>query len=91
MSDEQTPRPLGVELAPPPAIVYGQIAASVEAYAQTLHPEARGGLIGIATTRGMNLAVVQRIGGTGQIVGWIGKGSGWGAPIEGGLAWRATW
>jgi hypothetical protein len=91
MSDEQTPRPAGVELAPPPAIVYSQIAESVEAFAQTLRPNEQGGLIGIATTKGVNVAIVQRIGGHSTIVGWVGKRSGWGAPLEGGLAWKLRW
>jgi len=91
MSDEQTVRPSGVMLAPPPPILYGQISAAVEAYGDTLRSGERGGIVGIATTRGVQGAIILKTGERSTIVGWLGKPSGWGAPIEGGLAWKLRW
>jgi len=81
--------PGGVALQAPPAEHYGRISQAVDAFAQTLAPEQRGGAVGIATTKGVNLAIVQRVGGRSAIVGWVGKS--WGEPIEGGLAWKLRW
>jgi hypothetical protein len=91
MSDEQTVRPAGVMFAPPPPILYGQIAAAVKQYAEALPVGESGGVVAIATTRGVQGAIVQKFGDRNTIVGWIGKPSGWGAPLEGGLAWKLTW
>ena len=90
MSDEQTPRLPTIVLRPPPPSSYALITASVEAYAETLRPDEHGGIVGIATTTGINGAIVQRINGRNTVVGFIGKS--WGVPdLHAGLAWKLRW
>lgn len=80
----------GVELNAPPPKYFADISESVDKFAQTLAPHVDGGLVGIATTQGINMAIVQRIaGGDAVVVAWVGKR--WGEPIEGGLMWKMTW
>lgn len=77
-------------MRPPSPQFLHDIRESVEAYAdQTLKDGDRGGVIGIATTTGINLALVQRIGGKSMVVGFVGKN--WGEPITGGVEWRLRW
>ena len=79
----------GVAMNPPPLEHLPSITAAIEQATATLAPGARGGLVAIATTAGVNLAVVQKIGDRGSVVAWVGKS--WGAPLAGGVAWRQTW
>lgn len=81
----------GVELNAPPPHLFRDISESVEAFASTLKAGEQGGLVGIATTKGGQIAVVQKIGGAGTIVAWIGKANGWGEPLDAGLAWQIKW
>lgn len=81
----------GVELNAPPPHLFRDISASMEAFAATLKPGEQGGLVGIATTKGVQIAVVQKVGGAGTVVAWVGKSSGWGEPLDAGLAWKLTW
>ena len=46
MSDEQTPHLPGVRYMPPPPNLIGPISAAVDAYAGTLKPGQRGGIVG---------------------------------------------
>lgn len=79
----------GVELNAPPPKYFADISASVDKFAQTLKAGEEGGMVGIATTKGVNIAVVQRINSHSTVVAYIGKT--WGEPIEGGLMWKLTW
>ena len=87
---EQTPRVPGIIMRPPPPDTYGPITDAVEAYAASLKPHESGGVVGIATTAGINGAIVHKFGEHATVVGWIG--SKWGKPdLEAGLAWKSTW
>jgi hypothetical protein len=79
----------GVALNPPPPHLFRDISESVDKFAQTLKADEHGGFVGIATTKGMNIAVVQRINQHSTVVAYVGKS--WGEPIEGGLMWKLTW
>lgn len=80
----------GVLMNPPPLEFAKAVNDSIQAFvASTLPPDAKGGIIGVVTTTGVNLAVIQRTGKNSEIVAYVGKK--WGAPITAGLQWRQTW
>lgn len=64
------------------------IAASIQsAVRQTLGelPEdAKGAIVGVATKRGVNIAVAYKLDKGWDVAAWVGK-SGWDQPIEGGV------
>ena len=90
---------IGVQQVLPPAEYFGSLSRAIEHFsAATLQPGDRGGLVSVATirpdgSRVFNLAIVQKTGKKGEIVGWVGKT--WGAPLangwETGIAWRQRW
>lgn len=64
------------------------ISASIrEAVARelgALPDDAKGAIVGVATTKGMNLAVAYKLDSGWNVGAFIGK-SGWDQPIEGGV------
>lgn len=84
----------GVLTTPPPPEFAGSITKTVEAFAAaTLAPDQRGGFVGVAHKKGdqiqVNLAIVQRVGEHGAVVGWVAKD--WGEPIGVGGGWTLRW
>jgi hypothetical protein len=81
----------GVMMVPPPPQFLHAIRESVEEYANAIPLTANehGGFIGIATTTGVNFAVIHKIGGRGMVVGYVAKQ--WGEPIAGGVQWELRW
>lgn len=80
----------GVVMNPPPHQFIDAVNQSITEFVNaTLRPGDRGGIVAVGTTKGVNLAVVQRVGSGGEIVAYVGKT--WGEPIEGGLLWRQRW
>ena len=64
-------------------------ARALEAVTQQLPSHASGAVVGLATDRGMNAAVVHRIGSRFAVASWVGKS--WGSRITAGGAVQATW
>ncbi len=81
--------PIGVQTVPPPASLIEAMTKQVTDAVKTLPQGSRGALVGVATTKGVNLAVVSKIGKRTEVVGWVGKS--WGEPISGGAAVRVQW
>ena len=79
----------GVALNPPPASILEAVTGEVTRAVATMPEGGRGALVGIATTRGVNLAVVSKQGEHVTVLGWIGKS--WGAPVAGGAAVQVQW
>lgn len=80
----------GVAFTEPPTPILADATRIVSQLAtDLLPPDAKGGVIGIATEKGWNAAVVHRAGDSFQVASWIGKS--WGSGLTGGAAVRATW
>lgn len=79
----------GVAFTPPPASLMAQASQILESSLAQLPPDAKGAIVGIATTAGWNAAVVHRIGNDFAIAAWLGKS--WQGGLTGGTAIRATW
>lgn len=80
----------GVLTNPPPLTWATEINDSITKFVNaTIAADERGGLVAIATTKGVNLAVVQRTGKNSEIVAYIGKT--WGEPLDAGVQWRQRW
>lgn len=79
----------GVATVPPPASLIDAMTKHVTDAVKTLPTGTRGALVGVATTAGVNLAVVSKVGTRTEVVGWVGKS--WGEPISGGAAVRVSW
>lgn len=80
----------GVQFTAPPTHLLADATALIDTLVQQLPPDATGAVVGLATDRGWNAAVVHRSTGGGfQVSSWIGKS--WGAGLTGGGAIRATW
>lgn len=75
----------GVSVVTQPTV---SIASSIHsAVAKTLGdlpPDAKGAIVGVATAKGVNIAVAYKLEKGWDVAAWIGK-SGWEAPIEGGV------
>ena len=76
----------------PPSGLSASIDKAVREAVATLPKGAHGALIGVATERGANLVVAQRLGDHVQVAAWVGK-SGWdsGPGFEVGTAIKAVW
>ncbi len=78
----------------PPADMLPVITSRLAKAMHSLPEDRHGALFWIATTEGINLAVVQRVPGLLRrtdftITGYIGKA--WGEPLEAGVIGSATW
>lgn len=79
----------GVAMNEPPASILNAAMTEIRTEMATLPDGARGALVGIATTRGVNLALATRVNGHVEVTAWIGKT--WGDPISGGAKTQVHW
>ena len=79
----------GVAMNAPPASILGELTKQVQAAVATLPPDGKGALVGVATTTGVNLAVVAKVKDHVNVTSWIGKS--WGQPVSGGAAVQVHW
>lgn len=82
-----------VQMVPPPAHLIGEVTRMVEDAASQLHPNEQGRFVWIATEKGVNLAIVQKVYQNSHlrvnVAGWVAKE--WGQPIAAGMAGTVTW
>jgi hypothetical protein len=83
------PSDKGVAMNVPPASLLDAMTKEVKDAVATLPDGARGALVGVATTKGVNLAVVSKLNGHVDVTAWIGKS--WSEPIAGGSAVQIHW
>lgn len=76
-------------LGPPPGVAASITKAVQDAIAQ-VPADRSGAILGVATERGMNLVIAQRVNSHLQVTAWVGK-SGWDQPTTGGAAVRVVW
>ena len=79
----------GVQMQAPPASLLASTTKFVMDAANTLQPHEHGALVFVATTKGVNAAVVHRFHERFAVVGWLGKE--WGKPLEAGVAGSLRW
>lgn len=79
----------GVIMNAPPAVLLDAITKQVRDAVATLPEGSRGALVGVATTKGINLAVVSKVNQHVDVTAWVGRS--WGAPIDGGAAVQVHW
>ena len=73
-----------VTVAQPDVMIANSIRKAVADVLGTLPPDAKGALVGVATDKGMNLAVAYKLDSGWSVGAYIGK-AGWDRPIEGGV------
>ena len=79
----------GVVMSPPPAKYLEQTTSVIRDALKALEPGERGALAWVATTEGINLAVVHRVNDRLEVAGFIGKS--WGEPLAAGVVGRVHW
>lgn len=79
----------GVAFNPPPTNLLADATRIVSEMVAQLPPDAKGGVIAVATPRGWNAAIVHRAGESFEIGAWVGKS--WQGGLTGGGAVRASW
>ena len=79
----------GVAMNAPPASLMDAVTKQVKDAVATLPPGAKGALVGIATTKGVNLALVSKVNNHVDVTAWVGKS--WGTPVNGGAAVQVHW
>ena len=79
----------GVLFNAPPNNLLPSISKSIADAIAQLPPGANGAVVGIATEKGANAAVVAKVRDGWEIQAWIGKK--WVGPVEGGGSVRVTW
>lgn len=79
----------GVATVPPPASLLDAMTKQVKDAVATLPQGSRGALVSVATTAGVNLAVVSKVGTHTEVTAWVGKT--WGQPVSSGAAVRVSW
>jgi CTP:molybdopterin cytidylyltransferase MocA len=79
----------GVEFTAPPSHLLKDVQASIAQALKDLPPEKTGAVVLIATTAGINAAVVTRIGDHFATRSWVGKR--WGEPLSGGADVMVSW
>jgi hypothetical protein len=79
----------GVAMNPPPPSILAVVTKQVQDAVANLPADGKGALVGIATTKGVNLAVVAKVNTHVNVTAWIGRS--WGDPIEGGAATQIHW
>ena len=67
-----------------PTTIAASIRSSVAAVLGDLPADARGAIVGVATEKGMNLAVAYKLDSGWSVGAWVGK-SGWKQPVAGGV------
>lgn len=86
-----TPAPKGVQFAPPPRSLLADAMKVVDAMSPAIAPGHHNALVGIATDAGVQVAIVHKTNDHVQVVGWLGKPSGWGTKVTGGGAVKVSW
>lgn len=79
----------GVAFSAPPQSLLADATRLIDEMTRELPAGTNGALVGLATERGWNAAVVHRAGTQFHVVSWIGKS--WGERLTGGGAIRASW
>ena len=83
----------GVEMQVPPASIMPSITAALNRACAEIPPDKSGALMGIVTERGVNLAIVHRVGDDFQVSAWVGRS--WvgasGSAYECGAQAKLTW
>lgn len=79
----------GVAFQPPPASLLAQATELLQQTTAQLPPGTNGAIVGLATEKGWNAAIVHRVDDHFVVAGWLGKH--WGESLTGGAAVRATW
>ena len=77
----------GVATVPGPMVpttISASIRSSVAAVLGDLPKDAKGAIVGVATEKGMNLAVAYKLDSGWSVGAWVGK-SGWKQPVAGGV------
>jgi hypothetical protein len=69
----------GVAFNPPPASLFKQAMDKINEHVATLPPDADGAIVGVATNKGVNAAIVLKAPGGFEVQGWIGKN--WGDEV----------
>jgi hypothetical protein len=82
-----------VQMTPPPASILADVTKLVEDAAKELRPGENGRLAFIATTKGINLAIVAKVYERDRwqvkVTGWVAKE--WGDPIAAGFGGTVSW
>lgn len=78
----------GVVIAPA-RVISDSIKAAVDRTLGELPPGTHGAIVGIATDKGVNLAIAHRSDHGWEVAAYIGKT--WTGPIEGGAFVKKTW
>jgi hypothetical protein len=82
-----------VQMVPPPASILKAVTALIEDAARELEPGEHGRLAWVATTSGVNLALVAKVKENEHarivIGGWVAKS--WGSPIAAGIGGTVSW
>lgn len=79
----------GVVMNAPPQEVLAQTNTMIRDAVAQLGKDERGVLTWIATTEGVNLALVQKVNDHVEVFGYVGKS--WGKPLAAGIAARLHW
>lgn len=79
----------GVAFNQPPALLIPDISASIAKAVAALPQGKSGAIVGVATTTGVNAAVIARLDDTWSVQAWVGKD--WGKSVTGGAQILATW
>lgn len=79
----------GVEMQSPPAVYLEDTTQMISDAVAHLGPNDRGILTWVASTAGVNLALVNKINGHVDVAAWVGKS--WNAPLEAGIVGRVHW
>lgn len=84
------PEPVGrVQMTPPPLDLADAVRTKAVQIAGELGPQNRGAVVAVATTKGVNLAVMARMSGHWFVQGYIAKE--WGQPLEAGGGVQLKW
>lgn len=84
------PVPTGVAFREPPVALQPSIRAAIADAVAAIPPGRNGALVGIATERGWNAAVVSKLGDDWEVQAWVGKD--WQAPgVTYGTVVRKSW
>lgn len=78
-----------VAMVPPPAYLLADTSRFVTEAVAALPNGEKGRLTWIATTKGVNLALVDKVNDHVNVTAWIGKS--WGQPIAAGVAGEVHW
>jgi hypothetical protein len=67
------PAPSGVAFREPPVALQPSLRAAIADAVATIPPGRNGALVGIATERGWNAAIVSKLADDWEVQAWVGK------------------